>query len=114
MRRFGLTSYVSYVPIRDTICNLCEPDIAARIKPVWGVDDECEMNSAWRDCGVENLWIMLGAYLFHSVDLRVGVLTDPPLGNIAVARSQSIPLALRESPECLRFLTVSQLSHLQR
>jgi len=62
MRRFELTSYVSYVPLRDTICSLCEPDIAARIKPVWNVDDECEMNSAWRDTGVENLWIMLGAY----------------------------------------------------
>ena len=62
MRRFELRSHVSYVPLRDTICSLCEPDIVARLKPVWDVDDECEMNSAWRDTGVENLWIMLGAH----------------------------------------------------
>jgi len=60
---------------RDSICTLFEPEIATKIKPVWGVDEECEMNSVWRDCGVENLWIMLG--------------------NIAVARSQSVPLALQ-------------------
>jgi len=64
-----------YGSLRDSICALCEPEIATKIKPVWGVDDECEVNSAWRDCGVENLWIMLG--------------------NISMARSQSIPLALQ-------------------
>jgi len=64
-----------YEGVRDTISGLCEPEIAAKIKPVWGLDDECEINSAWRDCGVENLWITLG--------------------NISVARSSSIPLALQ-------------------
>lgn len=58
----------SYGSIRDSICALCEPEIATKIKPVWGVDDECEMNSVWRDCGVENLWITLGTCLFHSVE----------------------------------------------
>jgi len=69
--RIELTLCVSYGSVRDTICGLCEPEIAERIKPVWGVDDECEMNSAWRDCGVENLWIMFGT-VYSSVGLRVG------------------------------------------
>ncbi|KAF9780086.1 FAD/NAD(P)-binding domain-containing protein [Thelephora terrestris] len=64
-----------YGDVREKVCDLFEPEIAAKIKPVWGLDDECEMNSVWRDCGVENLWITLG--------------------NISVARSQSIPLALQ-------------------
>lgn len=69
MGRFKLTLYVSYEAVQDAIRGLCEPDIAAKIKPVWGLDDECEINSAWRDCGVENLWIMLGTRPFHLVDL---------------------------------------------
>ena len=62
----------SYEAVRDAICGLCEPEIAARIKPVWGLDDECEINSAWRDCGVENLWIMLGICLSRPVGSLVG------------------------------------------
>lgn len=89
--------FPSYGSLRDTICALCEPEIATKIKPVWGVDDECEMNSAWRDCGVENLWIMLGTCLSRSAGGGKAVLTGLLLGNISGARSQSIPLALRES-----------------
>ena len=66
MRKLELTPYASYESVRDSIVGLCEPEIAERIKPVWGLDDECEMNSAWRDCGVENLWFMLGTRLFYS------------------------------------------------
>ena len=88
------------------ICRFCEPEIAARIKPVWGLDDECEMNSAWRDCGVENLWITLGTCLSYLFEGR-RVLTDLLPGNIATVRSLSIPLALRESPNRLEFPTIS-------
>jgi len=104
--RSELTSYVSYESVRDTICRLCEPEIAARIKLVWGLDDECEVNSAWRDCGVENLWITLGTCLFYSVEGR-RVPTGLLPGSIADARSLSIPLALRESPNRLEFSTIS-------
>ena len=69
MKGFKLKLYASYEAVRDSICGLCEPEIAAKIKPVWGLDDECEINSAWRDCGVENLWIMLGIHLFRPVGL---------------------------------------------
>ena len=65
-----------------------------------GLDDECETKSAWRGCGVENLWIILGT----SNSVEGGrVLMDPLLGNIAAVRSHSIPLALRESPGALSF-----------
>lgn len=94
----------SYGSLRDSICALCEPEVATKIKPVWGVDDECEMNSAWRDCGVENLWIMLGSCLLPSFER---VLMGPRLGNISVARSQSIPLALREYSKYVEALAIS-------
>ena len=67
--KFEFNSYVSYEGVRDTICGVCEPEIAAKIKPVWGLDDECEMNSVWRDSGVENMWIILGTYPSRPVDL---------------------------------------------
>ena len=62
-RKLESTSYVSFAGALDTVRDLCEPEIAAKIKPVWGVDDECEMNGVWRDCGVENLWITFGTPL---------------------------------------------------
>ena len=114
MRRPGLTSYTRYEGVRDTIGGLCEPEIAAKIKPVWGLDDECEMNSAWRDCGVENLWITLGIYLFHPADLRAGVLRHLLIGNISVARSSSIPLALREFPKHPEFSAISYVRFISR
>jgi hypothetical protein len=40
------------------------------------MDEEGELNSAWKDCGVKNLWIMVGtlqAARYHSkkVALRI-------------------------------------------
>lgn len=80
-----------------------EPEIAAKIKPVWGLDDECEMNSVWRDCGVENLWIMLGICIIHLAESRRMILTDLLAGSIATVRSQSIPLALRKPQKFVEF-----------
>ena len=51
-------------------------EIASRCKPIWGIDEEGELNSAWRDCGVPNMWIMVGTLQhgrYHSkkVALRI-------------------------------------------
>lgn len=94
MRMFGLMARFSYGSLRDQICDLLVPEIAVKIKPVWGLDGECELNSVWRDCGVENLWVTLGTHPSNSMST---MLTNPLLGSIAAARLQSIPLALRES-----------------
>ena len=41
----------------------------AQIKPVWGLDEEGELRTAWRDTGVPNFWFMVGNLMwcrFHS------------------------------------------------
>lgn len=51
-------------------------EIASRCKPIWGMNEEGELNSAYSDCGVPNLWIMVGTLQhgrYHSkkVALRI-------------------------------------------
>ena len=40
--------------------DVCGPEILSRVKPIWGVNEEGEIRGIWRDCGVPNLWYMLG------------------------------------------------------
>ncbi|KAL1404876.1 hypothetical protein Q8F55_008487 [Vanrija albida] len=60
----------------DSIRLALGDDVANRTKQIWGVDEEGEINAAWRDCGVPNMWIMVGAlqqarYHSHKVALRI-------------------------------------------
>ncbi|TXT04800.1 hypothetical protein VHUM_04068 [Vanrija humicola] len=60
----------------DSIRAALGDDVADRTKQIWGVDEEGEINAAWRDCGVKNMWIMVGAlqqarYHSHKVALRI-------------------------------------------
>jgi cation diffusion facilitator CzcD-associated flavoprotein CzcO len=63
----------------DSVKNVLGDDIASRCGPIWGVDEEGEFRSAYKESGVENLWIMVG-YLpfarYHSkrVALRLKAL----------------------------------------
>ncbi|KAI5480143.1 flavin-containing monooxygenase [Pseudohyphozyma bogoriensis] len=73
----------------DSVRRTLGEDVASRCKPIWGMDEEGELNSAWRDCGVPNLWIMVGtlqAARYHSkkVALRIkarleGIAPEPYL-----------------------------------
>lgn len=40
--------------------DLCGSEIASRVKPIWGLNEEGEIRGIWRDRGVPNLWYMLG------------------------------------------------------
>ncbi|KAJ5622727.1 Flavoprotein [Penicillium herquei] len=40
-------------------------DVAGNFKPIWGIDEEGELRCAWKETGVQNLWLMIGA-LQHS------------------------------------------------
>ena len=62
--------------IRDLVKQLTDPEIAKDIKPVWGLNKEGELNSAYRWCGVPGLYFMLG--------------------NLGLSRFHSKHLALRE------------------
>ena len=60
-------------------------EIASRCKPIWGMDEEGELNSAWRDCGVPNMWIMVGTLQharYHSkkVALRIKAMLEGVAG----------------------------------
>jgi hypothetical protein len=52
--------------VRRTLGN----DVASRCDPIWGMDAEGELNSAWRYCGVPNLWIMVGKSIVPNDHVR--------------------------------------------
>lgn len=65
----------------DSIRRTLGDDVASRCKPVWGMDAEGELHSAWRNCGVKGLWIMVGTLQhgrYHSkkVALRIKAMVE--------------------------------------
>lgn len=65
----------------DSVRQTLGDKIADQCGPIWGVDEEGEMKSAWKECGVPNLWLVIG-YLpltrYHSklVALRIKALLE--------------------------------------
>ncbi|WVW85907.1 hypothetical protein I302_107945 [Kwoniella bestiolae CBS 10118] len=60
----------------DSVRRTLGDDVADRFNPIWGMNEEGELNSAWRDTGVPNMWLMVGtlqAARYHSkmVALRI-------------------------------------------
>jgi len=49
-----------YVDPRNSLREICGPQVAEKVKPVWGFTDEGEISGIWRDSGHENLWIGIG------------------------------------------------------
>lgn len=64
-----------YSNMKETARKIFGDDVADKLKPVWGLDEEGEFKSMWRDSGHENFW-------FHG-------------GNLAMARYYSKRLALQ-------------------
>ncbi|WWC65532.1 uncharacterized protein I303_108150 [Kwoniella dejecticola CBS 10117] len=58
----------------DSVRNTLGDDIADQCGPIWGIDEEGEFRSAYKESGVPNLWIFVG-YLpytrFHSKRLAL-------------------------------------------
>ncbi|EIW65341.1 FAD/NAD-P-binding domain-containing protein [Trametes versicolor FP-101664 SS1] len=51
-------------------------EIASRVKPVWNLNSEGELRTAWRDSGVPNFWFMMGNLAwcrFHSKHLALQI-----------------------------------------
>ncbi|WWC60054.1 uncharacterized protein I303_102617 [Kwoniella dejecticola CBS 10117] len=73
----------------DSVRKTLGDEVADRFNPIWGMNEEGELNSAWRDTGVPNMWLMVGtlqAARYHSkmVALRIkakleGVSPEPYL-----------------------------------
>ncbi|KAG5640708.1 hypothetical protein DXG03_007477, partial [Asterophora parasitica] len=54
---------------RSHLGKVCGKEVEKRLKPLWGLDAEGEINGAWRDLGVKGIWSMLGNLAlcrFHS------------------------------------------------
>lgn len=45
----------------ESIRGVFGESIASQCKPIWGMDEEGELNSAWKLSGVRDLWVMVGA-----------------------------------------------------
>lgn len=45
-------------PIRDIIGE----EEGAKVTPIWGLNTEGELRSAWREIGIPNLWYMMGNF----------------------------------------------------
>lgn len=51
-------------------------DIANHFEPIWGMDEEGELNGAWKLTGVKDLWLMIGSLQparFHSQKLALRI-----------------------------------------
>lgn len=60
----------------DSVRATLGEDIASRCGPIWGVDEEGEIKTAYKETGVDGLWLMLG-YLpmtrYHSKRLALRI-----------------------------------------
>ncbi|KAI0770913.1 FAD/NAD-P-binding domain-containing protein [Trametes elegans] len=60
----------------STIKQICGEELGSRVKPIWGLDKEGELRTAWRDTGVPNFWYMMGNLAwcrFHSKHLALQI-----------------------------------------
>ena len=45
------------------IRRICGDEVADKCKPLWGMDEEGEINGCWKDMGVPGLWYIMGMLL---------------------------------------------------
>lgn len=60
-----LIRYCSFGEIRDLIKKICGDEVRAKCPPIWGLNEEGELNGTWREIGTPGLWYMMGM-LSHS------------------------------------------------
>ncbi|KAL0567620.1 hypothetical protein V5O48_014372 [Marasmius crinis-equi] len=46
--------------IRTFIHKICGEEVAAKCKPIWGLNEEGELNGIYRDLGIPGLWYIMG------------------------------------------------------
>ena len=45
---------------RQVIRKVCGDEVAQKMKPLWGLDEEGEFNGCYRDLGYQGLWYIMG------------------------------------------------------
>ncbi|KAF8651407.1 hypothetical protein AX16_004800 [Volvariella volvacea WC 439] len=61
---------------RETIRSICGDTVADQCDPIWGLNEEGELNGCWRDIGFKGLWYMVGNLAlsrFHSSHLALQI-----------------------------------------
>ena len=53
------------------------PEVGARLKPIWGLDPEGEIQGVWRDVGIPRVWCMMGESSLFSCIEGMGRRTHP-------------------------------------
>ena len=48
---------------REPIREIVGEEIGKQLTPIWGLDDEGELRSCWKEMGAENMWLMMGTSL---------------------------------------------------
>ncbi|KAI0344345.1 FAD/NAD-P-binding domain-containing protein [Trametopsis cervina] len=65
-----------YGDSRDPIREIVGEEVGQKLTPVWGLDDEGELRSTWKEIGVPNLWLMMGNFAwcrFYSKHLALQI-----------------------------------------
>jgi len=47
---------------RDGVAKIIGGELGKKLKPIWGLDSDGEINGSWRDLGVPGLWFMIGEW----------------------------------------------------
>jgi hypothetical protein len=45
------------------LLSILGPEAGARLKPIWGLDPEGEIQGVWRDLGIPRAWYMMGKFI---------------------------------------------------
>jgi hypothetical protein len=60
----------------ESVRSILGDEIANRCHPIWGLDEEDELNTAWKTSGVPGLWLMVGTLQhgrYHSKKLALRI-----------------------------------------
>ena len=63
-----------YGDVRELVRKLAGPEISEKVDRIWGLNEEGELNSVWRWCGVPRMYFMMGTLAlsrFHSKHLAL-------------------------------------------
>lgn len=87
---------------RSHIREVCGEDVVKRCSPIWGLNEEGEINGAWRSLGVKGLWYMIGMWSSLCIDY-IDSEAIMSIGNLAFCRFHSKHVALRKY-SCIHLL----------
>ena len=68
----SINAWVSLDDPQHTVRTIFGDEVAEKIKPAWGIDEEGEVSGVWADSGIEGLYQMMGESIFIFVVVLVG------------------------------------------